>query len=232
MSPLVTATQTSLAPNTLAGGPMMPRATRPRWRRMRRRALWLGGVSLVLAGLVLAHRPLLTAFAWQFRVDDPVPGDAIVVLLGGPSHRPSLAAELYSLHIAPAILMGSSKDDSALGFSETSLSREAMIRQGVPADAIHLLPGIVTSTREEACAVRDYIRAHPGVRRITIVTTAFHTARARWIFRRVLRGLDVQIHMAAARQPEFDERDWFTKDEGMVVYFSEAIKTVYYRLVY
>ena len=74
--------------------------------------------------------------------------------------------------------------------------------------------------------MRDYVRTHP-VRRITVVTTAFHTARARWIFRKALRGTGVEVHMAAARDPSFDESNWYTKDEGLVAYFQETLQWIF-----
>jgi len=184
-----------------------------------------------LALVVALHAPILTSFARFFRVDDPAPSDALVVLIGGPDHRPAHAARLYRRGIADVVLIGTSSTDPASVWRETDLAVAEMIRLGVPSGAIVVLPGLVTSTREEAARVADYARARP-LRRITVVTTSFHTARARWIFRKMLRGQAIDVRMAAADNPSFREADWFRSDEGMVTYFGEAVKTVYYRLRY
>jgi uncharacterized SAM-binding protein YcdF (DUF218 family) len=205
----------------------------PRWRRRLRRAI-RGGLLVGLVGLVLVltHRPLLVGFAYLFRVDDPpAPSDALVVLLGGMNHRPMKAAELYRRGLAPTVLLGTSAPIPFLDLSEAALNRQVLLRGGVPAGAIRMLPGEVTSTRDEALRVRDYARSR-GVRRITVVTTGFHTARARWIFRKVLRGSGVEVRLAAAADPRFDESNWYTNDEGLTTYVNETAKRVYYWLAY
>jgi len=65
-------------------------------------------IGLVVSGLWLARRPILTGYAGLFRVDDPVTSDAIVLLLGGADHRAPKAAELYARQIAPRILLARS----------------------------------------------------------------------------------------------------------------------------
>ena len=216
----------------LAEGPLMPPPADPRLRRARRWVIRAASACAIVGALIAAHRPLLTGFARLFRVDDPAPSDALVLLLGGSHHRPVKAAELYRQGLAPMILMGESTVNERVNLNESKLASELLIRHGVPAGAIHILPGgVVTSTREEAMRVRDYARDHP-IRRVTLVTTAFHTARARWIFRRVLRGTGIEVRAAAVAHPEFDESSWYTRDEGLVHYFDEAFKTVYYRIAY
>jgi uncharacterized SAM-binding protein YcdF (DUF218 family) len=211
----------------------MPPPVNPAWRRIRRRGVWIGVLASVLLILVFAHRPILVGFAHLFRVDDPAPSDALVVLLGGLTHRPLRAAELFQEGLAPLVLLGEAYVSPQVGLSETEISRQVLLKNHVPAEAIYVLPGgIVTSTRDEAMRVLSYIRAHPEVKRITLVTSAFHSARAQWIFRKVLRGTGVDVRVSPAPEPGLEETDWFTNDEGLVMYFSEAIKVIYYRLAY
>lgn len=210
---------------------MLPARSHPRWGRLRRLLLWaVGGVAIV-AMLVLLHRPLLAAFANAFRVDDPVPSDAIVELLGGISHRPDRVAELYKQGIAPLVLLGTSVHDDPLDSDETARTVNRLVTLGVPRAAIRVMPGEVESTFDEANRVRDEV-LHTGLRRLTVVTTAFHTRRAGWVFRKVLEGLPVTVHTAAAVHPNYDEAHWYRSDEGLVLYFGELIKTLYYWLIY
>ena len=165
----------------LADGPMLPRAPNPLWRRCRRQCVWLALIGLGAGGLWLAHRSILVGYANLFRVDDPVTSDAIVLLLGGADHRAPMAAELYARHLAPRIVLARSFPTSAPELSETELCRKVLLRRGVPAEAIEILGGVGTSTFAEARLVRDYCRVHE-LKSVLVVTTAFHTARSRWVF--------------------------------------------------
>ncbi|SIO55257.1 DUF218 domain-containing protein [Singulisphaera sp. GP187] len=206
-----------------------PVSRRSLWRSVRGGGAVLGLIVVVLA---LAHRPLLVGFANQFRVDNPAPSDALILLLGGADHRPRKALELYRRGLAPIILLAESGVQPVLKLDESELTRQYLVDEGVPAAAVQILPGgKVKSTRDEAIRVRAYARTQP-IRRVTIVTTAFHTARGRWIFRRSLRGLNIDIRMAAADHPAFHEANWYHTEEGLVLYFAEFIKTLFYRLSY
>jgi len=187
---------------------------------------------LVVDGLylVLTCEPLLVWFAFRFRSEDPpARSDAVVILLGGHADRTAKAAELHRRGLAPAILLARTARDP---FDGTAYYQQTLVRDGVPTEAIEILPGpVVGSTHDEAVRVLDYVRTHP-VRRITVVTTAYHTARARWTFRRVLRGIGVDVRMVASEDPLFAEGDWFVREGGIRQYLSEALKTAYYRLAY
>lgn len=191
----------------------------------KRKRPWILGAAMVLVVLVLAHHPLLVSFAHRFRVDDPAPSDALVLLMGDRhGERAERAAELYRQGLAPLILVGAT--------SETE-SRCGILRaRGVPAGAIRVMDR-VASTHDEASRTRDAIRSLPGpVHRVTLVTSSFHTARARWVFRRVLRGLGVEVRAAASCHPAFDESTWYRTWPGRKFYSWEIVKTAYYRLVY
>jgi uncharacterized SAM-binding protein YcdF (DUF218 family) len=203
------------------------------WRSLpiaSRRWLVRGAVLLLIVDgllLLLTSEPFLTWFAYRFRAEDPpAASDAIVFLLGALDRSPK-AADLYRRGLAPVVLMCPTDD----AWDEAERHRRILRESGVPAEAIRILPGeVARSTHDEALRVRDYLRAHPA-RTITVVTSAYHTARARWTFRRVLRGTGVEVRMAAS-EPPFDESDWFRHDEGIRRYLAEAVKTIYYRAAY
>ena len=46
----------------------------------------------------------------------------------------------------------------------------------------------VSTTFDEAIALRDYCRQHP-IRKVIVVTSDLHSRRARFIFRKVLSGM-------------------------------------------
>jgi uncharacterized SAM-binding protein YcdF (DUF218 family) len=172
-----------------------------------------------------ASRPLLSSYALLFRVNNPAPSDALVLLMGDKlCERTVRAAELFHDGLAPRILVGTN--------GGTRYVCRDLRSEGVPASAVTVMPGEVTSTRDEALRTREALKSLKRVRRITVVTTAFHTARAYWIFRKVLQGTGVEVRMAAAEQPRYTERNWYWSRMGLCDYLEESIKTVYYHLVY
>lgn len=211
-------------------GPRLPEPRSPLARHLRRAAKVLVGLLVALGVLWYFHASILTGAAYLFREDNPAPSDAIVVLLGGIDGRPQHAAELYRRGIAPRILLGFDGVNPRIGASESYIYRDLMVERGVPRDAVIIVPEpLVSSTKDESDAISGYIRAHP-MRRITVATTAFHTRRSRWIFRRALKGLAIDVRAAAADDPRFTERSWWKSDEGLVTYVNEAIKLLYYYL--
>lgn len=218
--------------------PTLPAAAgdeKPRPSRRRRRWKILAVAVLVsLAGLVSAPfwaPPLLERYALGFRVNDPQPSDAICILLGGFQVRPSRAAELYLRGYAPKILIVDYPDDIFYGSMESQLALIMCRRSGVPDEDLVRIPAPVTSTRDEARLYRDYAEKK-GLKSLIVVTTAFHTRRSRWIFERVFAGSGIRLSYAAAYEAHINERNWYTTDEGLVVYFSETLKTLYYYLRY
>ena len=211
--------------------PLLPYRSDPRVVRLRRLAIRLGVLVLLIAIAYAFHQPILAAYARWFRLDDPMPSDAIVLLLGGIGHRPEQAAELYRDGIAPVIVMGTSERDDPLDPEESARTAELLVKFGVPRSAIRILPCEVTSTRDEAALIR-HEAAIRGWKSLTVVTTAFHTRRAHWIFRKVIADPSVVIHMAAARHPNYEEHAWYRSDEGLVLYFGETLRLLYYWLRY
>jgi uncharacterized SAM-binding protein YcdF (DUF218 family) len=175
-------------------------------------------LAICVVPFAVAVPPLLTGLAFQFRVDDSAKSDAIVLLLGGAHDRPEKVAELYRRGYGPLVLVG---DDSDLAINHRTLTAG-----GIPPGAIVSL-GPTIGTREEAWRVRDYLAGHPEIRRIVVVTTAFHTFRARWIFRRALSATGVEVRIAASNDPRFNECDWYTKVDGIRAYSEEVLKMTY-----
>jgi uncharacterized SAM-binding protein YcdF (DUF218 family) len=192
----------------------------------------LFGLLLVLACLTRAR--LLTGAADYLIVDDPLqPADVIFVLNGDYNTRPFRAAELYRQGLAPLIVMARAESQPAeeLGLvqNDTDISVAVMEKLGVPADRIVVLPvpGGVTSTFDEADRLRQYV-AENGVRRVLVVTSAFHTRRARWVIARELAGLPVALEVTAVPYPGFDATDWWQNENGLITLDNEYIKLFYY----
>ncbi len=208
-----------------------------------RRRLLILTMLMALLGVAayMARAPLLRAVGHHLVHADPLaPGDAILVLSGGVFDRELEAADLYARGLAPRVLM--TREPEAPVFAELrtrgvgletplELRRRVLVELGVPAERIDVLPGLVRSTRDEAEAARRWALGS-GASSLIVVTTSFHTARARRAFLEVFAGADVTARFTPASASAFDPETWWTDRitlrEGLV----ELQKAVFYRVWY
>jgi uncharacterized SAM-binding protein YcdF (DUF218 family) len=198
-----------------------------------------GLVLLSLCLLAFALRvPILTGLGNYLVVADELhPADVIFLLNGDFNTRPFHAAELYARGLAPRIVIARVEPSPAemLGLipNETDISVRILQRLGVPAEAISVLPvpGGVTSTHDEAAVLHDYV-AENGTERVILVTSAFHTRRAGWIFAQALEGLDVTLEVAAAPNPDYGATNWWQSEAGLIAVNNEYVKLLYYLVKY
>ncbi len=216
------------------------RATWPKPKHTLRNLLAaVAAIVLLLAILAFAFRSqILTGVADTLIVSDNLqPADVIVLLNSEVNTRPFRASQLYKQGLAPLIVIARSEStptiDLGLLPNDTDTSVAVMEKLGVPADKIIILPfpGGVTSTFDEASAVRQYVAAHQ-TRRIILVTSAFHTRRARWTFEKVLAGLPVTLEMVAVPYAGFDQTNWWKNETGLITLNNEYIKLIYYLVKY
>ena len=188
----------------------------------------------LIAVVYIFRTQLLTDLASFLIVDDkPHKGDVIFVLNGDVNTRPFLAAKLFREGQAPRIIIARAEDEPAVKAgifpNDTDVAIRILKKLGVPGEKISLIPvpGGVTSTRDEAVALRRYADAH-GIRRIILVTSAFHTRRAMWIMRKILAGSPATIVSAPAPHDKFDKASWWNEERGLITFANEYIKLIYY----
>lgn len=181
-----------------------------------------------LATLLIVERPLANA-------------DAIIVLSGSAvyTERTRKAAELYKNGVAPLIFI--TNDASRAGWSEAErtnptfvdLENRDLIAKGVPPDAIKVLAGEVRGTNQEAEVLASEIDARP-LRSILIVTSAYHSRRAFWIFNKTLvgKGVEVGIEHAPTGDRTPEPGGWWLKARGWQMVAGEYVKSVGYWVFY
>lgn len=201
---------------------------------------WLGGALLagcvLLAALYVCRAPLLRGAAAAWIVNDPATNaDAIVVLGGGLEYRPFAAAQLYRAGAARNILITqprpSPTEELAVRAPEYVTARQILLSNGVPPSVIEPLGTNVTSTRDEAVALRGWVqqsKAHS----VVIPTDIFHTRRARWIFTKALRGTGAEVHVLALTPSPYSADNWWQVEDGLIAFQNEVVKSVFYHLKY
>lgn len=162
------------------------------------------------AFLYLARGPILRFVAESWIVEDPLgKADALVVLSDDNFYadRATRAAELLREGKAPLILASGRRLRPNAGIAE--LMEHDLIERGVPREKIVRLPQDADSTKEEAEALLKFAKEKKW-RSLIVVTSNYHTRRARYIFRRVFpQGIEVRI--ASARDGDFDPQHWWEK---------------------
>jgi uncharacterized SAM-binding protein YcdF (DUF218 family) len=204
-----------------------------------RSILAAGLLLLLVAILALAFRSqILTGIANYLIINDRLqPADAIFLLNSEYDTRPFRASELYKQGLAPVVVIARAENtpvvDLGLLPNDTDISVGVMEKLSVPSEKIIILPvpGGATSTFDEAAALKQYIEQN-RVLRIILVTSAFHTRRARWIFEKTLAGLPVKLELAPVPYMGFDQTNWWKNETGLITLNNEYIKLVYYYFKY
>jgi uncharacterized SAM-binding protein YcdF (DUF218 family) len=167
--------------------------------------------------------------------------DVIVVLSGSANYRErgQEAARLLLEGRSQRILITndnqtgpwSSTDQRNLFFYERSLM--VIKRAGVPDDRVEVLLQPVTSTYEEAELVRHYAEEH-RLRSVLIVTSAYHSRRALWVFSRVFRQTGIQVGLMSVKPGDQSPRPatWWFSLRGWKLVPTEYIKMIYYVIKY
>ena len=185
-------------------------------------------VAWIGARLLITEAPLDTA--------------DVIVVLGGSANYQERAREAAQL-----LLEGRSQrilitNDNARGPWSSSEQRnpffyersaEEIRSAGVPANSIDVLMTPVANTHEEAVLVRKYAEEQ-GLRSVLIVTSAYHSRRALWVFSRVFRNTDIQIGLISGplgiESPK--AATWWLTARGWRSVPTEYVKMVYYVIKY
>jgi uncharacterized SAM-binding protein YcdF (DUF218 family) len=194
-----------------------------------------GGIILKLMGLIiflfllgvvyLARHPLLRTAGRFWIVDEaPQPSDAIVIL-GDDNYsadRAARAAELYRARWAPRIVASGRFLRPYASIAD--LMQRDLVGRGVPADAVIRFTHHANDTREELGGMSHLI-SERGWRRIIVVTSNYHTRRARYILERTFPP-GVELRVVAAPDSEYDPASWWTSRLGIKLFFHEVVGMV------
>ena len=152
--------------------------------------------------------------------DSPESSDAIVIL-GNDDYdgdRAARAAELFKAGWAPHII--ASGQYFRPYASAADLESHDLTEHGVPANAIIKLPHRARDTREEAIEISNALSSHSW-KKVLIVTSNYHTRRARYIFQRTLPP-GSEFHVIAAHDPAYDPDSWWRTRSGVKIFFRET----------
>ena len=167
--------------------------------------------------------------------------DAIVVMSGSGTFRERArhAAELFNEGRAPLIVLTNDHLESSWSPEEQrnpfyyERSRDELRRAGVPEDKILVIMVPIRSTYDEAVVLKEYSEAN-HLSSLLVVTSAFHSRRVFWTFRRVFQGSGKLIGIDPA-EPGIESpaaATWWLHRLGWEMVPKEYVKILGYWLRY
>lgn len=198
---------------------------------------------MTVATITLVLLPLIAWAAAQSLVvhTSVSKADAIVVMSGSATFRERAqhAAALYKQGRAPKIILTNDNLKSSWSPLEQrnpyyyELAQDELRRAGVPHENITVIMVPITSTYDEALLLKKYAEAHQ-LGSLVVVTSAYHSRRALWTFRRIFQGsgrsIDVDPAEAGIETPA--PATWWLHGLGWEMVPKEYLKLFFYRLRY
>jgi uncharacterized SAM-binding protein YcdF (DUF218 family) len=182
-------------------------------------------VVVLCLALYLARHPMMRFAGEEWIVEDPVEhADAIIVLSDDNFYadRAVHAADLYRHGMAPYVVASGRKLRSYAGVAE--LMEHDLVERAVPKDKILRVSHQAENTREEAQALRQQVVDRKW-RSVIVVTSNYHTRRARYIFTHVFPP-SVVVRVSGAKDGDFDPDSWWERRVSIKKLMTEVVGMV------
>ncbi len=158
--------------------------------------------------------------------------EALFVLSGAPIDRGQHAAKLFHAGIAPVLVCTGELPHAtvqkicALDYTEAHSTRHVLLECGVKPAAVRIL-GVGTSTREECKALVEYAKKN-GWKKVGVVSSLFHTRRIARTVSPLAQAAGLTVKVFGAPSLDFDERQWWRSENGLIFVNNEYVKLFYY----
>ncbi len=196
---------------------------------MTRRNTFRAAIAAVIVLLVVLGVLVFRGVGrWLVREDALRPADVIAVLSGAMPERAEEAARIFRLGYAHEIWITHPANPSqalaALGIhfvGEDDYSREVLVREGVPASDIAILPGTIVDTEQEIGEIVRQMRRN-GLTTAIIVTSPPHTRRVRALWRD-LAPRNLHVIVRAAYEDPYDANHWWRNTRDALAVTRETL---------
>lgn len=185
--------------------------------------------GFVLLLLILLLNPwTMSWIASGFVVDDGLhPSDAVVALRGDPVEetvRTEEAIKLLQQGYAKTILVDANVEPF-FGDHEAQIIEAYLRSKGISDRQMQLCENNADSTAEEARALHRCFE-RTGARQVIVVTSEYHTRRARFIFRHELAGSGITVMIHPAYDGFYWDTHWWRRRRWAKTFLLEGVKTV------
>jgi len=185
---------------------------------------------MLLLASFLGYLTLRGAGAYLIIADDLTPVDAIIIMGGGGEGRMNEALELYNEKYARIIILTETGERiEEFDYLQSFDLRIQLLNNGIPSGNILITESEVTSTLEEAHAVKQLLERRQLSTAI-IVTDPFHTKRTSIIFGDVFSEQDIKLYFRPVTPSWYTSRTWFLTADGWKFTILEYVKLLAYKL--
>ncbi|MEN6327027.1 MAG: YdcF family protein [Syntrophomonas sp.] len=187
---------------------------------------------LIVAVLFRLSLPSLGRFL--VASDQPQQSDIIVLLMGSGPDRMLGVVDLYQAGYGGKIVM---VRNMVKGYDlvlnkgvkiphDAEIAKMVAVQLGVPQENIIILSGDALSTQDEARRVRNYLRDNKDIDSMIIVTSKYHSGRAKKIFVKAMSSLDRKVRVLSCPSPydDFDAGHWWQSREDLKTGVQEYAK--------
>lgn len=188
-------------------------------------------LSLVVV-LIATHPLYLGALGNFLVISEPLSkSDALVVLDGDYPENERLlhAVQLWQSGYAPKIIL-SAKLGHWTSYKDYPGWRHAMKLKGLPPEIVFVAGHDADSTKEEAQKLLPYMQEH-GFGNVIIVTSNYHTRRAKQVFEKAWQGSSIHFSMSAVESNDYHPHEWWKHRADSRTFFYEFSKTIWYSLM-
>ncbi|MBI2479432.1 MAG: YdcF family protein [Planctomycetia bacterium] len=189
-------------------------------------------VMLLIIALLIVTRGYTFPLAarWLDIGEAPRRTDYVMLLNGEPHTRPFVAAELFQQGFCDEILIAEVEPVHGREAAHET-GRHVLTHVGVPDERIHILSPQITSTFGEAENLTAFLDQHPQAT-VTLVTSNYHTRRARWAMRKTMGVHFDRAYFVSAPTEGFSPANWWKSETGLATYTSEYCKLLGYKFVH
>ena len=167
-------------------------------------------VLLVLIVLYMARHPIFRLIGEGWVVEETLEHSDAILVLGDDNFyadRATRASQVYRQGLGPIVVASGRRLRPYAGVAE--LMEHDLIERGVPKDKILRVAHDSDNTREEAKTLVQVAKQKKW-RSVIVVTSNYHTRRARYIFAHIFPE-DIRIQITGARDGDFDPERWWEK---------------------
>ncbi|KJU85843.1 protein containing DUF218 [Candidatus Magnetobacterium bavaricum] len=207
---------------------LIERRTKPKGRLIKRPAI----VSVVLLIVLYAfHENILNYMAGQLVYKDDIkPCDAIVVLTGdGTGERLMAAIDLFNKGYGKEIVFWGGPIYWKITIAELYL-RQLQDSGVAPEYAIWSDEKLSQVSTDGEAQVNIRLLKSKGARSFILVTSHYHTARARNVYKNLARDSGMTMLVYPATDSDVKLQGWWRDRNSAKVIFIEFQKTVWYKL--
>ena len=161
----------------------------------------------------------------------PVQADLIVALGGGTGERDQMAARLYKAGYADKILITGIGHSSKAGLNYYQHPRSLFfLMQGIPDEAL-MFDGLAINTHQESINIAALMTAQHW-HSVLVVSVPPHIHRINYCLEVLFNNKGLSYRLIQSDIPSWHTGRWWQEPRWLFFCVSEAIKLVYYAVVY